>query len=196
MHGYKKVFIKNDRDFFILSDDKDWQPDYLQGALLIERSVYEEAGGMETRIFGEEERDLYVRVKSKGYEIWYIHQLMASHYDFKIKNIKHFLFGPSSYTIWVPLFKAIKNGNIKSYLFVYRYLILPFIFDFLCIVSILFGLKFFLTTGIILQSLELLYCIKIKRRGYFITWKVAFLNFPRVFQVYLRKITTTTEIIN
>lgn len=196
VHGYKKVFKKNDQDFFILSDEKDWQPDYLQGAFLIEKSAYEQAGGMETRIFGEEERDLYLRVKSLGYEIWYIHELMASHYDFKEKNLKHFLFGPSSYTIWIPLFKAIKDRNLKSYIFVYRYLIPPLIFDLICIISLFFGIKVFLLSSLILQAIELIYCIKINRKGYFITWKVAILNFPKIFQIYTRKVRTSTEILS
>ena len=45
VHGYKKVYKENDRDFVILADQKDWEPDYLQGAFLIERQVYEEAAG-------------------------------------------------------------------------------------------------------------------------------------------------------
>lgn len=196
VHGYKKVFTKNDSEYFILSDKHDWQPDYLQGAFLIERSVYERAGGMETRIFGEEERDLYVRVKSLGYQIWYIHELMASHYDFKVKTLKHFLFGPSSYTIWIPLFKAIKNRNFYSYLFVYRYLIFPFLLDILSLFSLIFGVKSFVITAIVCQLIELIYCITIKRRGYFITWKVAILNFPRVLQTYFRKRTVSVEHIN
>ncbi len=196
VHGYKKVFTKNVNEYFILSDKHDWEPDYLQGAFLIDRSIYEKAGGMETRIFGEEERDLYVRVKSLGYEIWYIHELMASHYDFKVKTLKHFLFGPSSYTIWIPLFKAIKNRNFYSYLFVYRYLIFPFLLDILSLSSIIFGVKSFVITTIVFQLVELIYCITIKRRGYFITWKVAILNFPRVFQTYFRKRTVSVEHVN
>ena len=193
VHGYKKVFKKNDKDYTILSDKADWEPDYLQGAFLIDRKIYEMSGGMETRIFGEEERDLYLRVKSLGYEIWYIHELMASHYDFKVKTFKHLLFGPSSYTIWIPLFKAIKNGNLRSYFFVYRYLLPPLILDMLSIFSIFLGLKAFLITSLIAQIIELIYCIKIQRRGYFITWKAAIINFPRIIQVYLRKIETSTE---
>ena len=196
VHGYKKVFKKNDKDYFILSDRADWQPDYLQGALLIEREVYEKSGGMETRIFGEEERDLYVRVKALGFQIWYIHELMASHYDWKIKTLKHHLFGPSSYTIWIPLFKAIKDGNLKSYIFVYRYLIPPLIFDLICIISLFFGIKVFLLSSLILQTIELIYCIKINRKGYFITWKAGILNFPRIFQVYTRKVRTSTKVLS
>jgi glycosyltransferase involved in cell wall biosynthesis len=184
VHGYKKVFKNNDQDFFIMSDKTDWEPDYLQGAMLILRGVYEKSGGMETRIFGEEERDLYVRIKALGFEIWYIHELMASHYDLKKKKIVHFFFGPSSYTIWIPLFKAIKNRHIKAYIFVYRYLIPSLILDLASIISIFFGLKIFIISTFVFQMIELIFCIIINRKGYFITWKVALLNFPRIYQVY------------
>lgn len=195
VHGYKKVY-KNDSDnFYILSDKKDWEPDYLQGAFLIERSTYEKVGGMETRIFGEEERDLYVRIVAHGKQIWYIHELMASHYDWKKKTFIHTIFGPSSFTIWVPFFKAIKNRQLTSYLFVYRYLIFPLFIDLLCLFLLFYGIKDFLVIGIILQAIELLYCYKINRRGYFLTWKAAIINFPRVISVYLQKRTTKVQII-
>jgi glycosyltransferase involved in cell wall biosynthesis len=195
VHGYKKVYKKNDKDFFILSDKKDWEPDYLQGAVLINRAIYETAGGMETRIFGEEERDLYVRVKSMGYQIWYIHELMASHYDWKQKNLKQLLFGRSSYTIWIPLIKAIKNGNFRGYLFVYR-LLLPVLFiDIICAISIIFGIKVFLILGFCLQVAELVYCFSINRKGYFFIWKAGILNFYRLFNVYRMTVNTHVEII-
>lgn len=184
VHGYKKVFKKNDQDFFIKSDKKDWEPDYLQGAILIVREVYEKSGGMETRIFGEEERDLYVRIKALGFQIWYIHDLMASHYDWKKKNFKNLIFGPSSYTIWVPLFKAIKNRHFTAYIFVYRYLIPPLILDIASIASLLFGLKIFIISSFLFQLIELIFCILVDRKGYFLSWKVAILNFPRIFHVY------------
>lgn len=195
VHGYKKIYKQNEKDYFILSDKKDWQPDYLQGAFLIKREVYESAGGMETRIFGEEERDLYVRVKSMGYQIWYIHELMASHYDWKIKRLKYVLTGPSSYTIWVPLFKAIRQRNFRAYLFVYRYLLPILAIDLACIFSMIFGVKVFLSVGVCLQTLELIYCLKINRKGYLLTWKAAILNFPRVLQVYRLRRTTNVEVI-
>jgi len=195
VHGYKKVYKKGDKDYFILADKKDWEPDYLQGAFLINRDVYESAGGMETRIFGEEERDLYVRVKSMGYQLWYIHELMASHYDWKIKTLKHFLFGPSSYTIWVPLFKAVKQRNFRGYLFVYRYLLPVLLIDLVCIFSMIFGVKVFLMVGLCLQPIELLYCLKINRKGYFLTWKAGILNFPRLFKVYRMNRNTSVEVI-
>jgi glycosyltransferase involved in cell wall biosynthesis len=184
VHGYKKVFKNDNKVFFIKSDKKDWQPDYLQGAVLILTDVYEKSGGMETRIFGEEERDLYVRVKALGYEIWYIHELMASHYDWKKKSFLYVLFGPSSYAIWIPLFKAIKNHHLKSYIFVYRYLMPSLILDFASIFSILFGLKIFIISTFLFQFVELIFCVVVDRKGYFIIWKVAFLNFPRVLKVY------------
>lgn len=195
VHGYKKVYKKDDKHYFVMADKKDWEPDYLQGAFLIDREVYESAGGMETRIFGEEERDLYVRVKSMGYQIWYLHELMASHYDWKIKSLRHVLFGPSSYTIWVPLFKAIKLKNLRAYLFVYRYLLPVLLIDLICIFSMLLGVKAFLIVGLCLQLTELLYCLKINRKGYFLTWKIGILNFPRVFKVYRMKRDTRVEVI-
>lgn len=187
VHGYKKVFKKNDQDFFIKSDKRDWEPDYLQGAMLIVREVYEKSGGMETRIFGEEERDLYVRIKALGFQIWYIHELMASHYDWKKKTFKHLIFGPSSYTIWAPLFKAIKNRHFKAYVFVYRYLIPLLILDIASIVSLLFGIKIFIISSFFFQLIEIIYCILIDRKGYFLLWKIAILNFPRIFHIYSLK---------
>ena len=121
---------------------------------------------------------------------------MASHYDFKVKTLKHFLFGPSSYTIWIPLFKAIKDRNFYSYLFVYRYLLIPLLLDVASLFALFFGIRSFVISSIFLQLIELIYCIKIKRKGYFITWKVAIINFPRVFQTYLRKRTVSVEHIN
>ena len=119
VHGYKKVFTKNDQDYFILSDSKDWQADYLQGAFMIKRDIYYESGGFDERTW-EEERDLYIRIRALGYEVWYIHNLMASHYDLKKKSINRLFFGDSCAGIWIPLIKAIKANNIASYLFVYR----------------------------------------------------------------------------
>jgi len=196
VHGFKKVFKKNEQDYFIMSDNKDWQPDYLQGAFLIRRDIYEKCGGMETRIFGEEERDLYVRVKALGFQIWYIHELMASHYDWKKKNIIFYFFGCSSYSIWIPFFKAIKNQNFKSYIFVYRYLLPLLIIEIICFVLFFLRWEIFLITALLLQILELIYCIKINRIGYFIIWKVAILNFLRVFKVYFTKQTVKVEHIN
>ena len=195
VHGYKKVYKENDSDFVILADQKDWEPDYLQGAFLIERQVYEEAGGMETRIFGEEERDLYVRVKALGKQIWYIHHLMAGHYDFKNKGLRHVLFGPSAYTIWLPLFKAIKNGHFSSYIFVYRRL-LPFLFaDLVSIIAVFWG-AWGIAGAFLIQIAALAYCMRIERRGYFFTWKAAIINFPRIFKIFsVSQTSTVTRVV-
>ncbi|CAB1084213.1 hypothetical protein JY97_00020 [Alkalispirochaeta odontotermitis] len=187
VHGYKKVFTKNERDFFILSDKKDWQPDYLQGAYLIRTEKYRESGGLDERFPGEEERDLYIRIRAIGSQVWYIHQLMASHYDFKNKarNFKFLFFSDSAATIIIPLIKTLFNGNYLSYLFVYRRLILPLALDILSVVALFFGWK-----GIIIlvafQILELIYVKAIDRRGYFIIWKAGLLNIHRAVRIMNR----------
>jgi len=188
VHGYKKVYTKNDKDFYILSDSKDWQADYLQGAFLIDRSIYNIAGGLDGRLFGEEERDLYVRIKAHGYEAWYIHQLMASHYDLKKKSINRILFSDSCATIWIPLIKSIKAKNIMSYLFVYRTLLIPLLIDVITINTLFMGFNKFILIGSILQLIELVFCLLIKRKGYFIIWKVAFINLFRAIKIYRKKI--------
>lgn len=193
VHGYKKVYTKNHQDYFILSDSKDWQADYLQGAFLIERKIYNRAGGLDGRFYGEEERDLYIRIKAIGYEVWYIHDLMASHYDLKKKTINRILFGDPCATIWVPLIKAIKARSLISYLFVYRALLFPLLLDIISIFSIFFSFMKFVLIVIILQFVELVYCLLINRKGYFMIWKVAFINFYRVIKIYKRKIVYSVE---
>lgn len=193
VHGFKRVFTKNDHDYFILSDSKDWEADYLQGAFLIKRDIFNMAGGLDGRFYGEEERDLYVRIKSRGYQVWYLHYLMASHYDFKVKKIRRILYSDSGGTIWIPLVKAIKEKNLKSYLFVYRALLPPALLDALTIVSIIFGPLKFILFAITLQSIELFYCFLIKRKGYFIIWKVGLINIWRAIKIYKRNITYKVE---
>jgi len=195
VHGYKKVFTKNEREFFILADSKDWQPDYMQGAYLIKTDVYNKAGGLDSRFPGEEERDLYVRIRSLGFEVWYLHHIMASHYDFKRKNtdIKHLLFSDRAAIIWIPLVKAVKARNFKSYLFVYRRLLVPLLLDISTILSVCMGLVRFILFAISLQTLELIYVFLIKRRGYFITWKAGFINILKAAKLYRRKIVFSKE---
>ena len=48
-----------------------------------------ETGFLDIRMVGEEERDLYVRIKERGYQVWYINCLMSSHYDFKSRGIRY-----------------------------------------------------------------------------------------------------------
>jgi glycosyltransferase involved in cell wall biosynthesis len=194
VHGFKKVFKENDKDFYILSDGKDWEPDYLQGAFLIKRAVYEASGGMETRIFGEEERDLYLRVKSKGFKLMHKNELMASHYDFKKKGIKNLMLGESSYTIWLPLLKAIKSGNLKHYVFVYRYLLPCLTIELLSLMFLAIDMTL-ISLVLFLQLLELIFCITVKRRGYFFVWKAAILNIPRAHLPFSRKYTHNVSVI-
>ena len=87
LHGYKKVYNENFNDFYILKDKHNWQPDYLQGACLVVSKDFLIAGGFDDRLFGEEERDLYVKIHSLGKKNWYLDILMGSHYDFKKRSI-------------------------------------------------------------------------------------------------------------
>ena len=192
VHGYKKVFTHNTDDFFILSDKNDWEADYLQGAFLINKDSYIKAGGLDGRFYGEEERDLYIRIKALGYEVWYIHELMASHYDLKKKSIKRSFFSNPAASIWLSLIKSIKEKNILSYLFVYRTTMFPLIIDLSSILSILF-LANGIILSIILQCISLIYCVAINRKGYFIIWKIAIINIFRIRNIYNRKISYTTE---
>ncbi|MFH1761876.1 MAG: glycosyltransferase family A protein [bacterium] len=194
VHGYKKVYTKNEHDYFILSDKKDWQPDYLQGAYLIRTDAYNRAGGLDGRFPGEEERDLYVRIHSLGYQVWYIHHLMASHYDFKKKNtnIKFLFFSDSAAIFWIPLIKSIKNCNFKSYIFVYRKLLPFLLMDFSTVILLFFGWPGFFYS-FIMQFTGLIYALLIKRRGYFIIWKAAFINIPGAIKLYRRKIEYTLK---
>lgn len=193
VHGFKKVFRKNDREYCVLSDNKDWEPDYMQGAFLIKKSIYDQVGGLDSRFCGEEERDLYIRIRAAGFQVWYIHHLMASHYDFKVKGTKYILFSGSGATIWLPLFKAIMDKNLKDYLFVYRRHLIPLVLDILTAFSVFMGITGFLVSAIVLQGIELLYVLLIRRRGYFIAWKVGFLSILKAVKVYNRKIVFSEE---
>jgi glycosyltransferase involved in cell wall biosynthesis len=193
VHGYKKVYTKNTEDYFILSDSKDWQADYLQGAFLISKEIYLKSGGLDARFYGEEERDLYVRIKALGLEVWYLHQLMASHYDLKNKSFKRNFFSDSSAVIWIPLIKSIKTKNISSYLFVYRATLIPFVIDILTIILFLLMGNGSFIPAIFLQSLEFMYCKIINRKGYFIIWKLAIINIFRLKKIYNRKVSFTVE---
>jgi len=196
VHGYKKVYTKNFKDYFILSDSKDWQADYLQGAFLIKREIYNRVGGLDSRFYGEEERDLYIRIRSVGYQVWYLHQLMASHYDLKKKTIKHLFFSDSSATIWIPLLKSIKNNTLLSYMFVYRLALVALFLDIVTILCLFKCSLLGVLLAIIFQIIELLYCILIKRKGYFIIWKTAIINIHKVFKIWFRKTSYHIEEIN
>ena len=176
VHGYKKVYRKDFESFFILKDPKSWEPDYLQGAFLIENDLFQIVGGFDARLFGEEERDLYVKVKGQGKEIWYIDELMCKHFDFKTKSLFSQLKTSNNGGICIPIFNAVNDGNLKSYIFVYRYLLICLTIE---ITSMLFLLAFNMHTlfiALLMQIMLLFYCSKINRRGYWIFWKRALIG--------------------
>ncbi len=191
--GYKKVYTKNESDYFILSDKKRWEPDYMGGAFLIRTSSYFECGEFDIRLIGEEERDLYVRLRKTNHRVYYIHYLMASHYDFKKTSLRKRLFSNMLVSIWVPMIKSIQNGTIKEYIFVYRYLLFPLICEIATLATIIFAYAGVCKYGLAVQVIEFLYCVIIKRKGYFILWKAGVINFPRLIIMLKRKVTYTVE---
>jgi glycosyltransferase involved in cell wall biosynthesis len=194
VHGYKRVYTKNTNEYFILSDKHNWEADYLQGAIMVKRDIFIKSGGYDYRIFGEEERDLYVRVKNLGYKVWYIHELMSSHYDFKKRTVKRLLFSNQCASIFVPFIKYILKINaIPSYIFVYRRLLPVLLVDLLTFATLLNSLETFFLIGIPSQIILAIYCVLIKRKGYFISWKVGFINAYRIIKIMSRKITYEVE---
>ena len=193
VHGFKKVYTKNYKDYFILSDTEDWEADYLQGAFLINREIYNRVGGLDSRLYGEEERDLYIRIKSIGYEVWYLHQLMGSHYDLKLKTMKRSFFSNLQAMIWIPFIKSVKNNIIGSYIFVYRLALVSLLLDFISIFFVMIGTVTGIVIAILFQFIELLYSIMINRKGYFIIWKVALLNIFRVYKIWNQETTYSIE---
>ena len=186
--GFKKVFKNSMENFKVLSDKKDWQPDYLGGAILIKTKVYHRIGGFDPKLQSEEERDLYVRLKHEGYQSWYLHRLLGSHYDLKNRNLYHTFFSGSQAGMWLTLFKSIQNRQFKSYLFVYRLLIFPLLCDIVSIATIFLGLKNWIILASALQLIEIAYCKIINRPGYFILWKSAFFNIFKAYKIHRRKI--------
>jgi glycosyltransferase involved in cell wall biosynthesis len=195
VHGFKKEFKKNTIDFIIKSDYKDWRADYIQGAYLIQSSVYEQAGGLDPRFPGEEERDLYVRIHELGYEAWYRHKLMASHYDFKDRGWKYLLFSDVAGAISVPLVKSLFSGRIRSYIYVYRRLLLVLSLDLISLIAILSFTWVGLGLMLVVQLLALGYVISIKRPGYFIIWKSALINIHRTVRILNRNIDCKEQVI-
>lgn len=180
VHGFKKVYKTDSETFMVLKDKEDWQPDYLQGACLVVKHDFDIAGGFDNRLFGEEERDLYVKLHSRGGKNWYIDQLMASHYDFKKRSLYKLLTSENNAGKIIPLINAIKNRHFISYIFVYRYLLACLAFELLPILSINFGYLTFLLTLIISQSMLLSFAVRIDRRGYFIFWKGLLLRLDHI----------------
>ncbi|MDB3990753.1 glycosyltransferase [Gammaproteobacteria bacterium] len=192
VHGFKKEFKTDEYNYKIRSDSKDWQSDYLQGAYLIKRDVYENAGGLDPNFPGEEERDFYVRVRKLDYEVWYIHHLMASHYDFKIRGYKYLLNSEVAGAILVPLFKSLINGNILSYIYVYRRLLPVLLIDMVTLILLICFIfnsqSTYLLLALISQIIGLFYSLIIKRPGYFIIWKSAIINIHRSLRIFKREI--------
>ena len=159
VHGYKKVYTRNTEDYFILKDKKNWMPDYLQGAFLIKTQIFRDVGGFDIRMYGEEERDLYIRLLSNNSNMWYIDYLMGEHYDLKIKSFSRKYLSECNAALWLPIIKSIKNKNIKSLLFVYRTLFPVLIMEFISVCFLLSNIKYF----IVIQIIILIYSKYINR---------------------------------
>ena len=187
VHGYKRVYTKNFEDYFILKDKKNWQPDYLQGACLLIRQDYLNVGGYDDRLFGEEERDLYVKIHSLGKKNWYIDTLMASHYDFKKRTIYQMLTSKNNAGKIVPLLNAIRNKNLISYLFVYRRLMTCLLLELLPFMILYYNSKRFFISVIVCQVLLYFYVALINRRGYFIFWKQFIFRLDQLFPILSKK---------
>lgn len=179
VHGFKKVFTRNVKDYFILKDKESWLPDYLQGAFLIKTQIFRDVGGFDTRMYGEEERDLYVRLLSNNTKIWYVDYLMGEHYDLKTKSFSRKYFSECNANIWLPIFKSIKNNNFRKLIFVYRTLLPVLIMELISFYYLIFNIQY----SIFIQILIFLYSKYIKRPGFCIIWKVALLNAPRLFKI-------------
>jgi len=199
VHGYKKEYKVNYEDFIIKSDRRDHRSDYLQGSCCVVRDVYNRAGGFDYRFIGQEERDLYVSIHHLGYEVWYHHALMSSHYDFKLRGVKYLFFTDISVMSLVFLVKSIINKKILSYLYVYRRLTVFLFIELLSIILLLFGIISGTFTSFIwlflAQSSALIYAKLISRVGYFIIWKAALLNIYRLPRVLNNKVEYKVKLI-
>ena len=164
----------------------------MQGAFCIVREIYDRSGGLDNRFIGEEERDMYVRIHALGYQVWYHHKLMASHYDFKVRGVKYLFFSDISVLVWIPLIKAIRSGNIKSYLYVYRRMILFLPFELLSVylvfLSLFIGSFDYVLAVFVIQVVLFVYGKIIERVGYFIIWKSALLNVFRIPNILCKKV--------
>ena len=155
---------------------------------MIKREIYEAAGGLDPRFPGEEERDLYVRIHDLGHQVWYIHKLMSSHYDFKQRGWRYLLFTDVAGAILVPLMKSVGAGNMISYIYVYRRLLPVLLTDIFTFVALMQLSATGIWIAVGLQSLTLIYVYLIKRPGYFIIWKSALLNFHRAIRILRRDV--------
>ena len=197
VHGFKREFKneKNLEDYTIKADRKNWRSDYLQGAYLIKREVYETSGGLDPRFPGEEERDLYVRIHDLGYEVWYIHHLMSSHYDFKERGWRYLFVSDVAGTVSIPLVKSVRNGKLSAYLYVYRRLVPVLLADVMSLIALLSFSWPGLIAAIGIQIVAFFYAYLIKRPGYFIIWKSALLNVHRTVRMMRRDIQCSERVI-
>jgi GT2 family glycosyltransferase len=199
--GYKKVYNKNFRDYYLLKDEKEYEPDYMGGAFCINAEKYREVGEFDLNLPAEEERDLYVRLKHNGYKVKYIHTLMASHFDFKSqgRTLLYSIFSFRSASIFLPLINSIKNNTLLSWAFVYKKSIPTLIIDILSLIIFIFMLFEIITISVSIfiivfsQILSIVYSIKIKRKGYFIIWKSGLLSIFKMFKIMKRDIQYTIE---
>ena len=197
VHGFKREFknVKNLEDYTIKADQKNWRSDYLQGAYLIKREVYQESGGLDPRFPAEEERDLYIRIHDLGHEVWYIHHLMSSHYDFKDRGWRYLFVSDVAGTVSIPLVKSLNNGKLLAYLYVYRRLVPVLVADAISLTAILSFSWSGLIAGIVIQIVAFFYACLIKRPGYFIIWKSALLNIQRTVRIMSRDIRFSERVV-
>ena len=198
VHGFKREF-KNEKDlehYSIKADKKNWRSDYLQGAYLIKRDVYRESGGLDPRFPGEEERDLYVRIHDIGHEVWYIHHLMSSHYDFKDRGWRYLFVSDVAGTVSIPLAKSLNNGKLLACLYVYRRLVPVLVADIMSFIALLSFSWVGLIGAIGIQFVAFFYALLIGRPGYFIIWKSALLNIHRTVRLMRRDIQCSERVVS
>lgn len=197
VHGFKREFKneKNLEQYTIKADQKNWRSDYLQGAYLIKRAVYQASGGLDPRFPGEEERDLYVRIHDLGHEVWYIHHLMSSHYDFKDRGWRYLFVSDVAGTVSIPLVKSVRNGRLLAYLYVYRRMVPVLAADVLSLVALLSFSWPGLIGAVGIQIAAFVYAYLIKRPGYFIIWKSALLNIHRTVRLMSRDIRFSERVV-
>jgi glycosyltransferase involved in cell wall biosynthesis len=201
--GYKRVYSENFNDYFLLKDEKEYEPDYMGGAFCINTKAYNKIGGFDIRFPAEEERDLYVKIKNEQYKVIYLHSLMASHFDFKSssRNIFYILNSYRAASIFLPLVNAVKNKMVRSWIEVYKKAIPSLFSDIASIFLIILYIFSFVELGIavggilMFQIFSLIYCLKIKRKGYFIIWKSGVINIAKMLKILNRKINYTKIII-
>lgn len=199
VHGYKKEYKVNYEEFKIKSDKKDHRSDYLQGSFCIVKDIYDRAGGFDYRFIGQEERDLYISIHHLGYEVWYQHALMSSHYDFKSRGVKYLFFTDISVMGLVVLIKSILNKKIFCYLYVYRWLTVFLFIEILSIAVLLSALALDSYENLLwlflLQGGALIFGRSISRIGYFLIWKAALLNIHRVPRIMRNKVVYKIKLI-